>query len=71
MAEFCTSTVVSYMLICVDIKLIAIMFIYVFVLFVLQGVDLEKLMEASVFICRYLNRRPASKVVQALHSNKL
>ena len=43
----------------------------IFVLFVLQGVDLEKLMEASIFICRYLNRRPASKVVQALHSNKL
>lgn len=37
----------------------------------LQGVDLEKLMDASIFICKHLNRRPASKVVQALHSNKL
>ena len=46
-------------------------FLFCFVLFVLQGVNLHKLMDASIFICKYLNRRPASKVVQALHSNKL
>lgn len=41
------------------------------VLLVLQGVNLEKLMDASIFICKYLGRKPASKVVQALCSNKL
>ena len=42
-----------------------------YVCFYWQGINLKKLMDASLFICNYLNRRPASKVVQALQCNKL
>ena len=35
--------------------------------FSLQGIDLKKLLEASSYICNALNRKPASKVAQALN----
>ncbi|XP_041089983.1 hydroxymethylglutaryl-CoA lyase, mitochondrial isoform X2 [Polyodon spathula] len=35
------------------------------ILVALQGVDLQKLMDAGVFICRSLNRKTSSKVAQA------
>ena len=38
---------------------------------ILQGVDLDKLLEAGQYICNFLERKPVSKVLQATISSKL
>ena len=39
------------------------------IVFLLQGVDLKKLLEASKYISRELNRKPTSKVAHTLLTN--